>query len=152
MPLFGGDGWDSPKLIEIGGEAVEGCFFSNHYSTEDPRPEVQNFVRAYIRKYKEAPDAMAALAYDATRLIVLCLNRMQSEDPALVSALKAGASSDKTAVAKARAKLRDLLAATKEFPGVTGVISLDENRNARKSAVVLQVKDKSYRFMERIAG
>jgi branched-chain amino acid transport system substrate-binding protein len=152
-PLFGGDGWDSPKLTEIGGKAIEGCYFSNHYSTEDPNPVVQNFIQKYREKYNEAPDAMAALGYDAARLVVLCLRDLQKEDAQLFAALIGGAGGAKQqARAKAEARLRDMLAATRDFPGVTGDITLDENRNAHKSAVVLQVKDGKYKFVERISG
>ena len=61
MPFLGGDGWDSPKLWEIGGEALNGCYFSNHYSTDDPNPVVQKFVDDYKAKYSQLPDALAAL-------------------------------------------------------------------------------------------
>jgi branched-chain amino acid transport system substrate-binding protein len=154
-PLMGGDGWDSPKLTEIGGKAIEGCFFSNHYSTDDPSPVVQNFIEKYKQKHQEAPDAMAALGYDAARLLVLCLRNLQKENgeafAALVGPVPSGAAG-KEARARGEAALRDAIAATKEFPGVTGSITLDENRNAHKPAVVLQVKDGKYRFVERISG
>jgi branched-chain amino acid transport system substrate-binding protein len=154
-PLFGGDGWDSPKLVEIGGAAIEGGYFSNHYSTEDPNPVVQNFVQRFRQKHNEDPDAMAALGYDAARLLLHCLQALKEQDAALFKALESSTRMDasgKAARANALAKLRELLAATSEFPGVTGVISLDADRNARKPAVVLQVRDGKYRFVERIAG
>jgi branched-chain amino acid transport system substrate-binding protein len=154
-PLLGGDGWDSPKLTEIGGAAIEGCYFSNHYSTEDPNPVVQNFVQRFRQKHNEAPDAMAALGYDAARLLIHCLEALKEQDAALFNALQSSAKMDasgKQARANALAKLQQLLAGTSEFPGVTGVISLDADRNARKPAVVLQVRDGKYRFVERIAG
>ncbi len=68
VPLLGGDGWDSPKLTEIGGKAMEGCYFSNHYATDDQNPVVQEFIANYKSKYNEVPDALAALGYDAARL------------------------------------------------------------------------------------
>jgi branched-chain amino acid transport system substrate-binding protein len=151
-PMFGGDGWDSPKLAEIGGSAVEGSYFSNHYSTDDPSPVVQNFINKYKQKHGGAPDAMAALGYDAARLLLQCLRTIQKDDPQLFSALLAsGGGSAGGARAQAELKLRDLLAQTRDFPGLTGTITLDQNRNASKSAVVLQVKGGQYHFVERIA-
>jgi branched-chain amino acid transport system substrate-binding protein len=153
-PLLGGDGWDSPKMTEIGGVSIEGCYFSNHYSTDDPSPTVQNFIQRYKQKHGGAPDAMGALGYDAARILIQVLRSMQTEDAETFPSLVGKSGSDPTAKEarhKASARLRDRLAATREFPGVTGVITLDEERNARKPAVVLQVKDGQYRFVERIA-
>jgi branched-chain amino acid transport system substrate-binding protein len=117
--FIGGDGWDSPKLVELGEEAVEGCYFSNHYSKEEERPEVQTFVKAFQKKYGEAPDALAACGYDAVRIVADALQRAKSAD---------------------RKALRDALAQTKDFPGVTGVITINTQRNAEKKAVVLTIK------------
>ncbi len=79
-PMVGGDGWDSPKLVEIAGPAVEGCFFTNHYAKEDKSPIVQEFVKKYTDKYKASPDALAALAYDATNIMLDAINRAGSTD------------------------------------------------------------------------
>ncbi len=117
--LLGGDGWDSPKLAEIGGAAIEGGYYSNHYAPEDTRPEVAEFVKKYQAKYGRIPDGMGALGYDATRITV--------------DAIQRAGSTDGKAVAKA-------LAETKDFHGVTGVISIDADRNAQKPAVMLQMK------------
>ena len=120
-PLIGGDGWDSPKLIEIGKEAIEGCYYSNHYSEEEDRPAVKQFVKAFKEKNKDYPaDGLAALGYDAARLLFDAIGR--------------AASLDGKEIAKA-------LAATKNFPGVTGAITIDKDRNAQKAAVMLQVKN-----------
>lgn len=127
---IGGDGWDSPKLVEIGGKAVEGCYFSNHYSKDDPNPVVQKFVADYTARYKEAPDALAACAYDAFRIVV--------------DALKRAGKVDRTA-------LRDALAKTKNFDGVTGKITIDANRNARKSATILTIKNGKQAFVMTMA-
>lgn len=154
-PLMGGDGWDSPRLTEIGGPALEGSYFSNHYSTDDPAPVVQNFIQRYREKHGEAPDAMAASGYDAARLLVLKLQELHQQDPALFAALGSAARADaagKEARARALARLRDLIAATRDFPGVTGNITLDENRNANKPAVVLQVHQGALRFVEKIGA
>jgi branched-chain amino acid transport system substrate-binding protein len=119
VPFLGGDGWDSSKLAEIGGEAIEGSYYSNHYSFEETRPEVQEFVSKYKAKFGEVPDGLAALGYDAARVMFDAMDR----SPSL-------AGNDLAAT----------IAATKDFPGVTGRITLDANRDAIKQAVVLQIK------------
>ena len=119
QPLMGGDGWDSPKLFEIGGEAIEGCYFSNHYSHEDPEPRIQSFVKKYREKWGEVPDGLAASGYDAAKVAIDAMNRAPDlSGPAL----------------------RDAIASTKDFPGVTGVITIDQDHNAVKPAVVLKVE------------
>ena len=78
-PLLGGDGWDSDQTIKIGGDAVEGCYFSNHYSPDEDRPEVKKFVTDYKKKYSgKMPDAMAILGYDAMRIMADAINRAGS--------------------------------------------------------------------------
>ena len=121
MPLAGGDGWESPKLIEIGGKALEGCFYSNHYFPGDANPIVRDFVEKYRQRYGQTPDALAALAYDAARVLADSLKRAGStEGPAL----------------------RDAIAATKGFAGVTGTINLGPDRNPEgKTLVIVEVKD-----------
>lgn len=120
QPLLGGDGWDSDKLVEIGGTAVENTYYSTHYSNEDTRPEVRSFVDRYKSEYKQIPDGLAASGYDAAKI--------------LFDAMKRAPDLSGAALAKA-------IGETKNFPGVTGVISIDENRNARKPAVVMQIKN-----------
>jgi branched-chain amino acid transport system substrate-binding protein len=129
VPLLGGDGWDSPKLWEIGGEALNGSYFSNHYSTDDPSPLVQKFVSDYKARYNQVPDALAALAYDAARIMADAISRAGSTDGK---------------------KVRDAIAATKDFQGVTGTISINEDRNAVKPAVVLKVENGKYLLVETI--
>ena len=119
VPFLGGDGWDSAKLTELGGDAIEGSYYSNHYSHEDTRPEVQAFVTNYKGKHGAVPDGLAALGYDAARVLFDAMDRA----PAL----------DGVTLAKA-------IAETKDFKGVTGVITMDANRDARKQAVMLQIK------------
>jgi branched-chain amino acid transport system substrate-binding protein len=116
--LLGADGWDSPKLAEIGGAAVEGSYFSNHYSVDDPSPAVRKFVEAYKKAYGAEPDSIAALSYDAARLVADAIRR-------------AGSTEGK--------RVRDALASTKEFPGVTGNITMDADRNPVKLPVILKV-------------
>ena len=129
VPLFGGDGWESSKLIEIGGAEVEGTYFSTHFSPEEGSPIVQNFVKKFQAKYQELPDAMAALGYDSAMV--------------LMNAMKQAGTTD-------GAKLRDALAATKDFPGVTGKITLDQKRDATKPAVILTVKDGKFKYVETV--
>lgn len=129
VPLLGGDGWDSPKLLEIGGKDIEGGYFSNHYSVEANTPKIKAFVEAYEKKYGSVPDSLAALAYDAVYVMADAYKR-------------AGAIEKKA--------LRDALAQTKDFDGVTGRITINNERNADKSAVVLQIKGGKYTYLTTI--
>ena len=129
VPFLGSDGWDSPKLWEIGGESLNGCYFSNHYSTDDPNPAVQKFVNDYKGKYGQVPDALAALAYDAARILADAMTRANSTDGA---------------------KVRDAIGATKDFAGVTGTITINKERNAVKPAVILKVENGKYLLVETI--
>jgi branched-chain amino acid transport system substrate-binding protein len=130
VPLLGGDGWDSPELFKSAGTALEGCYFSNHYSPESTEPAVQDFIKKFKAKYNDrTPDAMAALGYDTAKILADAIKRAGSTDSAA---------------------LRDAIAGTKDFAGVTGTITLDENRNAKKPAVVLQIKGKSYKYVETV--
>ena len=129
VPLMGGDGWDSDKLTEIGGESVNGSYFSNHYTVEDPRPEVQNFIKNYEVRFGTKPDALAASGYDAARVLFEAITRAKSI---------------------AGDKIRDQIAATKDFNGATGIITINEKRDATKSAVVLQVVGKVFKFVESV--
>jgi branched-chain amino acid transport system substrate-binding protein len=129
-PLLGGDGWDSPKLFEAAGGALEGCYFSNHYSPEDKSPVIQDFIQRFKAKNSgEVPDAMAALGYDAAKILGDAMKRAKS---------------------LSGADLRDALAATKDYPGVTGKITINEQRNAVKPAVVLQIKGSTYHYVTTI--
>jgi branched-chain amino acid transport system substrate-binding protein len=121
--LLGGDGWDSDKTADIGREAVDGSFFSNHYAADDESPSVRKFVESYKLKYNgKVPDAMAILGYDAMLLVADAIKRAGStRGPAV----------------------RDALAATKDFPGAAGSITIDANRNAEKALVVLQIQAKT---------
>lgn len=121
MPLAGGDGWESPKLIEIGGKALEGSFYSNHYHVDDPSPAVRDFVQKYSERYGTTPDSLAALGYDSARVLADAIKRAGTTDGP---------------------KLRDAIAATENFPGVTGTITLGPDRNPiGKKLVVLEIKD-----------
>jgi branched-chain amino acid transport system substrate-binding protein len=130
MPLMGGDGWDSEKLFELAGDALDGSYFSNHYSAQDPNPRVQDFIRKYKEAYGNVPDALAALGYDGARVALAAIER---------------------AASPTRSAIRDALAQTKDFPGVTGNITLDDKRNAVKPAVVLKVAGGKYEYVTTIA-
>jgi branched-chain amino acid transport system substrate-binding protein len=125
VPLMGGDGWDSPKLTEIGGKAIEGSFFSNHYSPEDKSPLVQKFIADYKAKYGTIPNSLAAMGYDAAKVLADAMTRA----PDLKST-----------------SIRTAIATTKDFPGVTGKITLNADRNPVKPAVVLKVTAGGYKY------
>jgi len=130
VPLVGGDGWDSVQLYAIGGSALNGCYFTNHYSPFDTDPKVQKFVSDYKARYNTTPDALAATAYDAAKIMFDAIKRANSlEGPAI----------------------RDALAATKDFPGVTGNVTFNQNRDAVKPIVMIEIKDGgTYAVKERV--
>jgi branched-chain amino acid transport system substrate-binding protein len=144
VPLLGGDGWISDQLLEIAQDALNGCYMVSHYWEKDPNPAIQEFVTSYRKRYGATPDALAALAYDAAGMLVSAMERLHTEDPKLFQALQGPPNDDQKA---ARTKLRDLIAATRDFPGVTGRISLNEQRNAIKPAVFLGIKNRGYEFV-----
>ncbi|MCC6425529.1 MAG: ABC transporter substrate-binding protein [Phycisphaerales bacterium] len=123
-PLVGGDGWDSEELKNAG-DALNNCYFSNHYSHEDTRPEVQEFVKKYQDQYKKVPDGLAALGYDAARLLFDAMER----SPSLGGKDLAGA-----------------INSTKNFAGVTGNITIDANRNPTKDAVILEIVNGALKY------
>jgi branched-chain amino acid transport system substrate-binding protein len=130
VPIMGGDGWDSEKLFELGGSAVEGNYFSNHYSSDDPSPRVQKWVSTYKAAYGAVPDALATLAYDAANVAIDAMRRA----PDL----------------SGRA-IRDALAQTKDFPGVAGTVTIDAARNAVKPLVILKVGKGKFEYVATVA-
>lgn len=129
-PLFGGDGWESDVLPTIGGAALEGDYFSTHFSPDDVSPGARAFVKHYTEKYGAAPDSMAALGYDSAMILADAIKRAGSTEGA---------------------KIRDAIAATKDFHGVSGTITIDANRDASKSAVVVTIKNGAFKYVETIA-
>jgi branched-chain amino acid transport system substrate-binding protein len=129
VPLLGGDGWDSGSLWEIGGPALNGCYYSSHYSAKDPNPKVQDFVQEYKKLYGALPDTNAVLGYDAASLLFDAFKRANTTESS---------------------KVRDALASTKDFVGITGKIVIDENRNPLKPAIILRVKDGDMQYVETI--
>jgi len=129
-PLLGGDGWDAPQLWDLGGAALNGAYMVNHYSVDDPSPAVQKFVAAYKAKFAGTPpDAIAALGYDAMNVLADAIRRAGTTESA---------------------KLRDALAATNGFAGVTGSITINASRDAVKPAVVFELRDKKFVYKETI--
>ncbi len=131
VPIFGGDGWEAPELIQIGGTAVEGCYYSTHFSPENTAPVVKGFVDKFRARFNgETPDGMAALGYDSAAMLADAVKRAGTTEPAA---------------------LRDALAATRGYRGVTGSITMDPDRNATKAAVIITVKDGHFKFVESVA-
>jgi len=127
--FIGGDGWDSEELSKIAGNALDGNYFANHYSPLEDRPDVKNFVAKYKAEYKAEPDGLAALGYDAALLLFDAMERAKS---------------------LAGPDLRDAINQTKNFTGVTGTFSIDAKRNAKKSAVIIGIKDGKQTIAARI--
>ena len=117
--LIGSDGWDSPELLKNDSKVFEGVYFANHFWIGNEDPLVKQFVANYRERYHVDPDAGAATAYDAARMLFDAFKRAKSD-----------ASSD----------VRDALAATKDFPGVTGKITLDASRNAQVPVYILRIE------------
>jgi branched-chain amino acid transport system substrate-binding protein len=125
VPLVGGDGWDSPAVIKIGGKAIEGSYFSDHYFVGDDRPVVTKFVAEYTKRHGDKPEATAALGYDALYLFA--------------NAAKRAGSVDKKAV-------RDQIAATKDYQGVSGTISMGPDRNPIKPVAMIKIENGQMNF------
>ncbi len=128
--LLGGDGWDSPKLAEIGKDAVNGNYFSTHYTTESTEPVVVDFVTKFKQRYSETPDAMAALGYDAAHILANAMTRAADLKPETI---------------------RDEVAKTMDFKGVTGKITINSSRDAVKSAVVVQVQGTQLKYVTTVS-
>ncbi len=124
--LLGGDGWDSPKLFEIGQDAVNGAYFSNHYASESPNEATQKFIKDYKAKYNEIPDGLGAAGYDAAMILLNAIEKAPEITPEAI---------------------RAQLAATKDFAGATGKISINTERNADKDAFIVKVEGKALKFI-----
>ena len=130
VPLLGGDGWESPKLREIGGDDIVGSYYSNHFAPDNANEKSTAFIATYQKRWNEAPTALATLGYDATALIIDAMRRAQGEPTP--------------------AAIRDALESTKAFPAITGAVTFDANRNPVKPAVVLQVTPSGDKFVAEI--
>ena len=129
VPLLGGDGWVGDSLLKVAGKTLDGSFFSTHFSADDQAPKVQKFVAGFQAKYGEVPDDMAALGYDSAMILADAIRRAGTTEPG---------------------PLRDAIAATKDFDGVSGVITLDRDRNASKAAVILTIQNGGFHFVEKV--
>ncbi|HVZ34111.1 MAG TPA: ABC transporter substrate-binding protein, partial [Polyangiaceae bacterium] len=119
VPLMGGDGWDSPDLFKIGGDALNGSYFSDHFAPDAATAKSKEFVDRFTKQYGTQPTGLGALGYDAAGVLFDAIKRAGKTDPA---------------------SIRDALATTKNFEGVSGVISMNANRDADKSAVIVEVE------------
>ncbi len=121
VPIVGADGWDSPKLVEIASvSALNNTYFTNHYSVEDTSPKAKAFVEAYTKEYGQKPEALAVLGYDAVYVLADAIKRANSTEAA---------------------KIIEALAATKDFPAISGVTTINKTHDADKNAVVIEMKD-----------
>lgn len=130
VPFMGGDGWDSSKLYELGGKALNGSYYSDHSTNQDPNPKLQKFIADYKAAYGQAPDALAALGYDAMKVAADAFARAKSASGP---------------------DLRDAIASTKDFDGITGKITINADRNAVKPAVVVQIENGKQVYQTTIA-
>jgi len=124
-PLVGGDGWDSPTVIQIGGKAIEGSYFSDHYFVGDSRPVVQKFVTEYEKRYGKKPEATAALGYDALHIFANAARRAGKVD---------------------KKAIRDQIAATKDYQGVSGTITMGSDRNPIKPVAMIKIENGQMNF------
>jgi branched-chain amino acid transport system substrate-binding protein len=127
--LIGPDGWDSPDLVKIAGPAIEGGYFSNHYSPDDKRPEVVAWVKKYREKHGQVPDALGTLAYDATNMLLEAIRKAGSDDPK---------------------KIREALASMKDFQAVSGKSTMDRNGDCIKSAAILKIEGGKQTFVKMV--
>ena len=130
IPVLGADAWDSPVLVEMGGaQPLNNTYFTNFYSIEDKNPVSNAFVEAYKKEYGQTPDSMAAMGYDAAKLLVDAIKRADSTD------------------AK---KIKEALAATKNFSSVSGEMSLNERHDAVRGVVIIELKDGKQVYKETV--
>lgn len=121
VPIGGGDGWDSPDMVEVAGaEALNNTYFTNHYSVEDPDPVIAAFVEAYTAENDKAPDSFAALGYDSVKILAQAIEDAGEVDPV---------------------KIKDALENIKDFQGITGKMSINEQHNPVKDIVIIEYKD-----------
>jgi branched-chain amino acid transport system substrate-binding protein len=130
VPLMGGDGWDAPDLFKIGGDALDGSFFSNHFAPDAASPKSQKFVAAFKAKYNQEPTGLGALGYDAAIVLFDAIGRAGKTDPQ---------------------SIRDALAATKNFETVSGTISINKDRDPIKSAVILAIEGGKAKYRATVA-
>jgi branched-chain amino acid transport system substrate-binding protein len=125
LPLLGGDGWDAPDLVKIGGSALDGSYFSNHFAPDVATAKAQKFVADFKAAYRTEPTGLGALGYDAASVLVDAIKRAKAVEPKAI---------------------RDALAQTKDFEAVSGKITIDAQRNAQKSAVVVKIENGKLKY------
>jgi branched-chain amino acid transport system substrate-binding protein len=136
IPILGADGFDDPKVVEKAGKKnANNVFFSAHYSTQDTDVKVQEFIKKFKAKYNQEPNAFAALGYDLGYFIADALKRANLKFDS---------------VAKDRERLKAAIENTKNFVGVTGIISINKYHNAEKSAVIIELKDGVQKFKQKL--
>jgi branched-chain amino acid transport system substrate-binding protein len=123
--IIGSDSWDSPDLLKLGSADLEGAYFSNHYSADVKSPISDQFVKAYEAKFKGKPDAAAALTYDSAQIVFKAIAKAGKLD---------------------RKAIRDALAQTAGFKGVTGTISFSGSNDPVKSAVIIKVTGGKFEY------
>jgi branched-chain amino acid transport system substrate-binding protein len=126
QPLLGGDGWEAPELVEVAGKAADNAFFPVHFTAQTPSAAARIFAARFEKRFGRSPTGVSALAYDAVQVIA--------------AAIRTAGKTDRDAV-------REALAGTKDFAGITGVITIDEERNARKPAAIIQVVDGRFKYL-----
>jgi branched-chain amino acid transport system substrate-binding protein len=127
VPFLGTDGWDSDEFLKIGGPAVNNSYFACHFSSDHLSDKGKAFNEAYLARFEAAPPPLAALAYDTVWFVADALKRAGNVEPAA---------------------LRDALSTTSDFPGVTGTITMGDDRNPKKPAVVIRVQDGKFTYLE----
>ncbi|MBW3671158.1 MAG: ABC transporter substrate-binding protein, partial [Acidobacteria bacterium] len=131
LPLIGADGWESPELLTVGGEALEGAHFSSPFFADDPRPAIHDFVERFTELHDVAPDAIAALGYDAARLLADAMERAESLKPQAI---------------------RDAIASTTGFSGVTGEITIGPKGDTIKPIVILRIQNGETTLAARVSA
>lgn len=130
VAIGGGDGWDSPDMVKVAGDqSLNNCFFTNHYSSQDKDPKVVKFVESFKAKYNKEPDAFAALGYDSMMLLAQAIKDAGEANPE---------------------KIKDAIANTKDFQGITGTMSIDKQHNPVKAGVIIEFKDGAQTMKTRI--
>ena len=127
IPMLGGDGWDSPTVIQIGGKSVDNSYFSDHYFIGDPRPLVQNFVSAIRKRTGKDPEATAALGYDAMKILAQSIQKAGSLD---------------------KQKIRDAIASTSDYDGVSGKITMGPTRDPIKPVAIIKIDNGKMTFAD----
>jgi branched-chain amino acid transport system substrate-binding protein len=129
--FVGGDGWDAEELLKDAGDEIDGAYFTNHYAPDVPWPNSKKFVEKYTERFKRSPTSLAAMGYDATKVLADAIGRSKTDTPE---------------------GIRDAIATTKDFQGATGNITINAERNAEKPVVVVQIKGKKFVYHSTVGG